>query len=88
MSPRQIPRNLGRKLRKIREFKGWSLDQMANAVGHKNLSRRTRVYEWEQGIRQPDLNTLLAYSKIIGLSTDYLIDDNIDLDFSRISSYK
>ena len=79
MSPRQIPKLLGKKLRAIRDYKGWSMDQMADAVGRKISSRRTRVYEWEQGIRQPDLNALLAYAKIIGISTDVLIDDNVEL---------
>lgn len=80
MTPRPIPERLGEKLRKIREHKGWSLDRMAEAVGKKGTSRRTRVYEWETGMRQPDLPTLLAYAKLIGVSTDVLIDDEAELD--------
>jgi transcriptional regulator with XRE-family HTH domain len=83
MPPIQIPKRLGKKLKAIRMFKGWTLDQMANAVGKKGLSRRTRVYEWEQGIRQPDLPALLAYSRIIGISTDILIDDTLELNIPR-----
>jgi transcriptional regulator with XRE-family HTH domain len=83
MSPKQIPKHLGKKLRSIREWKGWSLDEMAEAVGKKDPSRRTRVYEWEQGIRQPDLKTLLAYAKIIGTSTDILIDDDLNIDLNQ-----
>ena len=79
MSPKKIPLHLGTKLRAIRELMGWSLDQMADNLGLSGISRRTRVYEWESGIRQPDLETLLHYARIIEISTDVLIDDNQNL---------
>jgi transcriptional regulator with XRE-family HTH domain len=79
MSPKHIPEYLGPKLRAIREFKGWSLDQMADAVGKEGSSRRTRVYEWEQGNRQPDLVCLLAYAKLVNVKVEVLIDDNLEL---------
>lgn len=79
MAPKPIPEHLGEKLRKIREAHGWTLDEMAEAVGRTGSSRRTRVYEWEKGLRQPDLPTLLAYARLAGVSTDVLIDDNMDL---------
>jgi transcriptional regulator with XRE-family HTH domain len=80
MSPRQIPKHLGEKLRAIRESKRWSLERMADAVGETSVSRRTRVFEWEQGIRQPDLSILLKYAQLVGVSTDILINDNVRLD--------
>ena len=80
MTPKPIPKRLGEKLRAIREHKGWTLDQMAEAVGKTGPSRRTRVYEWEMGIRQPDLLALLIYARLAGVSTDVLIDDDLDLD--------
>lgn len=73
--PKQSPKRLGDKLRAIREYKGWTLDQMAEAVGRTEASRRARVYEWEQGDREPDLLTIKAYAEIAGVSTDVLIDD-------------
>lgn len=79
MAAKPIPKRLGEKLRMIRESRGWSLDQMAEAVGKTGRSRRTRVYEWETGIRQPDLPALLAYAQLVGVSTDVLIDDDLDL---------
>ena len=79
MAAKPIPKRLGEKLRMIRESRGWSLDQMAEAVGKTGASRRTRVYEWETGIRQPDLPALLAYARLVGVSTDVLIDDDLDL---------
>jgi transcriptional regulator with XRE-family HTH domain len=78
--PKQSPERLGDKLRAIRECRGWTLDQMAEAVGRTEASRRARVYEWEEGIRQPDLPTLLVYAQICGVSTDVLIDDDAELN--------
>jgi transcriptional regulator with XRE-family HTH domain len=80
MAPKPIPEGLADKLRAIRLHLGWTLDQMAAAVGRTGTSRRTRVYEWEQGIRQPDLPALLAYARLAGVSTDVLIDDDLELD--------
>lgn len=79
MAPKPIPKHLGAKLQMIRESRGWSLDRMAEAVGKTGASRRTRVYEWETGVRQPDLPALLAYARLAGVSTDVLIDDELDL---------
>ena len=79
MSPKIIPEKLGGKLREIRKFKGLSLDGMAEALGKENSSRRSRVFEWENGIRQPDYHTLLNYAKFVDISTDVLIDDNLEL---------
>ena len=83
MAPKPIPKRLGEKLRTIRESRGWSLDQMAEAVGRTENSRRTRVFEWETGTRQPNLSALLAYARLAGVSTDVLIDDELDLRLER-----
>jgi transcriptional regulator with XRE-family HTH domain len=75
----QRPRKLGDKLRAIRKHKRWTLDRMAEMVGRTDIGRRSRVYEWEQGIRRPDLKSLLAYARLIDVSTDILIDDELEL---------
>ncbi len=79
MTPKGIPQRLGVKLRDIRLHKGYTLEQMADAVGKTGTSRRTRIHEWEKGTRQPDLVCLLAYARLAGVSTDALIDDEMDL---------
>jgi len=66
-------------LRTIRLHLGYTMEQMAEAVGKTGKSRRTRVYEWELGIREPELHCLLAYARLAGASTDDLIDDEVDL---------
>lgn len=80
MTPKGIPQQLGPKLKAIRLHLGYTLEQMAEAVGKTGASRRTRVHEWEAGKRQPDLTCLLAYARLAGVSTDVLIDDQLDLD--------
>ena len=76
---RDKPERLGEKLRAIRLHKGWTLEQMGAALGRTDKSRRSRVWEWEQGVRQPDFASLLAYARLIGVSTDDLIDDKVEL---------
>jgi transcriptional regulator with XRE-family HTH domain len=83
MVPKSIPKRLGEKLKAIREHRGWTLDEMAAALGREGASRRARVYEWEAGVRQPDLPTLLAYARLAGVSTDVLIDDEQELTLER-----
>jgi TfoX/Sxy family transcriptional regulator of competence genes len=46
MSPKQIPKKLGKKLRAIRDYKGWSMDQMADAgsISQKKMFGEHAVY--------------------------------------------
>lgn len=77
-SRRERPRKLGRKLKAIREQKlGLSQTQMAEALGLKiNYSA---VSQYERGTREPTLPILLKYARLVGISTDVLIDDKLDL---------
>ncbi|PJF33578.1 MAG: hypothetical protein CUN57_01785 [Phototrophicales bacterium] len=85
MPKRAIPVKLGQKLWRIRTHFGFTLEQMANAIGLKNPSRRSRIHEWEAGKRQPDLTSLLRYARVAGITTDVLIDDEIELDLNDIA---
>ena len=76
---RPQPAKLGQKLKRIREHLNLTLDEMAEQLGRQDQGRRSRVYEWETGIRQPDLTSLLAYARLVEVSTDILIDDESDL---------
>ena len=73
--------NLGSKLKTIRERLGYTQEEMAQAVGKAGTSRRSRVHEWEKGLREPDLSCLLAYARLVGISTDDLLDDDIEITF-------
>ncbi len=84
--PHQIPppddvkiERLGEKLRAIRQRSGLTLDQMGTALGRTEDARRSRVREWEIGRRIPDLFTIVRYARFAGISTDVLLDDDLDL---------
>ena len=70
---------LGEKLRAIRQQAGLSLDQMGAQLGRSEKGRRSRVREWETGLRTPDLVTVLRYARFAGISTDILLDDTLEL---------
>ena len=76
---KQPPTKLGKKLKSIREYLNLTLDEMAEALGRHDPGRRSRIHEWETGKRQPDLASLLAYARLVDVSTDVLIDDEIEL---------
>ena len=70
---------LGEKLRAIRLRAGLSTDQMAAQLGKTKSGRRSRVSEWETGKRTPPLSIILRYARFASISTDVLLDDNLDL---------
>ena len=78
----KIPAQLGHKLKMIREHLGYTLDEMAEAIGKNEVSRRSRIHEWENGKREPNLTCLLAYAQRVHVSTDVLIDDQTGLVLS------
>lgn len=71
--------NLGAKLKAIRLHLGYTQEKMAAAVGKEGKSRRSRVHEWEKGKREPDLACLLGYARLVGISSDDLLDDDLEL---------
>lgn len=40
----------------------------------------THVSEFERGLREPSLLVLLEYARLAGVSTDVLINDDLDLE--------
>ena len=88
MSPQKEPMLLGQKLKDIRHYLGYTLEEMAEAVGKEGKARRARVYEWEKGIRVPDYSCLLAYARQVDISTDELIDDAIQLQLGKNQTNK
>ena len=75
--PRYKPKYLASKLLQIR--RGLSLSQIQLAKVLSVGINDARICEYEKGVREPNLITLLAYAYLIGISTDALIDDGIDL---------
>lgn len=80
-SRRPRPRRLAAKLTQLRVALDLTQEQMharlragdapVYAVGH--------ISEFEHDLREPPLPVLLAYAKLAGISTDVLIDDELDL---------
>ena len=81
-SSRQQPKKLAGKLRQIRITLGFTQQQMVETL--KRQRRNLRVYpgnisRFEQGLREPTLLVLLAYARIVGVTIDDLVDDEIIL---------
>jgi transcriptional regulator with XRE-family HTH domain len=60
-----------RKLRELRKHKGWSQADVARRIGVE----RSLVGNYELGVHQPALPTLLKLADIFQVSLDYLVFD-------------
>ena len=60
----------------LRKKNGWSQEELAEQI---NVSRQS-VSKWESGASIPDLNKILMLSQIFGVSTDYLLKDEMEED--------
>lgn len=74
---------LAEKLLQIRTVLGF-LKLRCQAFGSQRCNRvpqnlGIRISEYESGKREPQLMILLAYARAAGVSTDVLIDDELDL---------
>ena len=66
----------GEKLQKLRKAKGWTQEDLAAQI---SISRQA-LSKWEQGAVIPDTENVLQISKIFGVSTDYLLNDDYESD--------
>jgi transcriptional regulator with XRE-family HTH domain len=77
---RPQPSRLGRKLLQLRKGLALSQEQMAERLtSKKSPVYPTHVSEFERSKREPSLLVLLRYAQIVKVSTDILIDDDLDL---------
>ncbi len=65
---------LADKIVKLRKRYGWSQEELAEKM---DVSRQS-ISKWEGASSIPDLNKILMLSKIFGVSTDYLVKDEIE----------
>lgn len=65
---------LADKILQLRKQSGWSQEELAEKL---NVSRQS-VSKWESAAVIPDMNRILELSKIFGVSTDYLLKDEIE----------
>src|SRR5687768_13491467 len=79
-NPAPRPKRLAAKLLAIRQAHGVSQCWMAQLIQIKPYHR---ISEFERGRRMPSLITLLYYSRIAGIPLEYIVDDDIDLDYFK-----
>ena len=73
------PKRLGEKLREIRLALGLSQTEMVKRLGFEDAIWYTQISGYELGRRDPPLKILLQYARLANVSTDVLIDDDLDL---------
>ena len=78
-NPRVRPERLAEKLKQIRLSLGLSQDGMLERLGLAEDFVRSRISAYELGNREPPLPVLLRYARLVNISTDVLIDDEMDL---------
>lgn len=71
------PKRLAEKLLQIRMALGLSQNELIKRLG-VDLTQN-RISEYELGIGEPPLPILLLYARAVNVSTDVLIDDDLDL---------
>ena len=77
---RPKPKRLAQKLMQIRLSLGLSQNDLIKQLAFKELELvQGTISTYELGKREPSLPLLLAYAHLAGVSTDVLIDDNLDL---------
>lgn len=77
--PRIKPERLGEKLRQIREALGLSQSELWRHLGLEDLIWFKQISTYELGTNEPPLPILLLYARAANVSTDVLIDDELDL---------
>ena len=78
---------LGKKIQLLRKGRGLSQEQLAIQL---TVSRQA-ISKWELGEAMPDTENIIQLSKVFGVSTDYLLNDdyNCDMDIPVVrETYK
>ena len=76
------PKKLGAKLGQVRKQIGVAQAKMAELLrqfGAEETTHSGYIADFETGQRVPSVFTLLAYSKITGISINCFVDDCLDL---------
>lgn len=70
-------KRLGEKLSTLRKLHGLTQTQLAHALGYATHST---IVEVEKGQKLPSLETVLAISRLFGITTDQLLKDELELE--------
>ena len=63
----------GEKLQALRKARGWSQEELASQI---HVSRQA-LSKWESGGAVPDTENIIALSRLFGVTTDYLLLDEV-----------
>jgi transcriptional regulator with XRE-family HTH domain len=78
-STRLRQKRLAEKLLQIRLSLELSQSEMLRKLDAEDLITYHQISGFETGRREPPLQILLRYARVAGVSTDVLIDDELDL---------
>lgn len=79
---RRIPAKQGQKLKAIREHLGLTQEQLIERLDCPSIPLHTgAITNYEKNVRDPSSVILLKYARLVGISVDVLIDDELDLPF-------
>jgi transcriptional regulator with XRE-family HTH domain len=76
---RKKPARLASKLAEIRARLDLSQGDLLNRLGLGDEMERDYISKYERGVLEPPLHVLLGYARLVGVSTDVLIDDELNL---------
>ena len=77
--PRQKPERLAEKLAQIREGLGLSQNEMIKRLGAEDTLTQNRISDYELGVHEPSLLTLLRYARAANVAMELIVDDELDL---------
>jgi transcriptional regulator with XRE-family HTH domain len=81
-------KQLAGKLLRIRLALGLSQTEMLMRLGAQDMITYHRISDYELGKNEPPLMTILQYARAANVSTDVLIDDDLDLPAKLPSAKK
>ena len=67
---------LSDKIIQLRKANGWSQEELAERL---KVSRQA-ISRWEGATAQPDVANILRLSKLFGVTTDYLLNDEYEIE--------
>lgn len=73
---------LGKKIQLLRKENGMSQEQLA---AHITVSRQA-ISKWEVGDSVPDPDNIVQLSKLFGVSTDYLLMDDMEIPIEETTA--
>ena len=69
---------LADKIIDLRKKAGWSQEELAGRLGVKLAVTRQSVSKWEGAQSIPDMDKVVQMSRLFGVTTDYLLKDEIE----------